>query len=620
MTLEGGGGGGPISWVEDVVEGVGDVVNDVVGGVGDVLATVDQTVLQPIEHVVEQVPQVIGGALADVDHFVHDTIPGGWATIGAAALMAYGIYDPELLASAEEGTLTTQQLSNAGYNASEVASGVSNAATEAGFTSTSAYDTALSQGFTNATEYANATSAGFTNGAEYANATLNGFTNAAEYNTATGLGFTDAGTFQAATDAGFANAAEYNAASNLGYTNAAEYTAGSNAGFANAAEYNSVMTNGGFSDPGTFNEALSKGFTDANTYNTAMTNGFTNATQYDMATNLGYTNAQDYAAGTLGNFENAAEFQQATDLGYTNASNFSEGQLGGYENAAEWEKASNLGYADNAQYQLGQQLGAENADAMLTELGLTAEQAAELSAGGFSAADLAAGVAAGYFAPAILQMLGLGPKMPDMTIPHQQWMPIPTYNSSGLVNPGENPGMIEPSSFYGPQAPGTDQYYWGQHGYVAGPTGIAGLENYNNNTYGAPATPYGNPNAVNLGRLITPEELGYPNPQSQAAFGGTFNPQPILEQDRYTGINHLNTAPPPVAGYAGAFQPGTNAQMALGQSPTQQLGASLNYVAQPAQLPTVNNSGFTPANQLTSISPDELSAQLTAAANALNPG
>ena len=100
-----------------------------------------------------------------------------------------------------------------------------------------------------------------------------------------------------------------------------------------------------------------------------------------------------------------------------------------------------------------------------------------------------------------------------------------------------------------------------------------------------------------------------------------YSPAPILAADQYTGLNHLNTAPPPIAGFAGAFHPGTNAQMAQGQSPTQQLGASLNYVAAPAmELPTVNNNGFAPAQQLTSVSPAQLSAQLLAAANAANPG
>jgi hypothetical protein len=338
-----------------------------------------------------------------------------------------------------------------------------------------------------------------------------------------------------------------------------------------------------------------------------MSNGFTNATQYNMATDLGYSTAQDYAAGTLGNFEDASEYFNATDLGYTNASDYSAGTLGGYQNAADWETASNLGYADNTQYQMGLDLGAENADAMMAGLGITPELAAEIAAGGWSASDIFTAVKAGLLAPVVLNMLGLGPKIPEITMPKQQWMPIPTYNSSGLVNPGVNPGMIAPSTFYGEQAPGVNEYYWGKHGYVQSPTGLAGLQNYNLNTI-APTQPYGNPNAVNLGKLVTPEDLGY-------------NPALIAPEYQYTGLSSLNTPAPAIPGFAGAFEPGTEAQMALGQSPTQQLGQSLNYVAYPAQaLPTVNNSGFTPAAELTNISPQELSAQLLAAANAANPG
>ena len=51
-------------------------------------------------------------ALAGFDTFVRQTIPGGWATIGAAALMAAGIEDPELLSSANAGTLTPAQIAS----------------------------------------------------------------------------------------------------------------------------------------------------------------------------------------------------------------------------------------------------------------------------------------------------------------------------------------------------------------------------------------------------------------------------------------------------------------------------------------------------------------------------
>lgn len=99
-TLE--GGGNPL---EDLLGGIGDAITGVVDAVSDVLSSVDD--------------------------FVNDVIPGGWATIGAAALMAYGIYDPELLAAAEtEEGVTSVMLENAGYDAVEVANGVANIAPE----------------------------------------------------------------------------------------------------------------------------------------------------------------------------------------------------------------------------------------------------------------------------------------------------------------------------------------------------------------------------------------------------------------------------------------------------------------------------------------------------------
>ena len=109
-TLE--GGGNPI---EDLVSGAGDLVGDVVGGVGDLVGGV---------------VDAVSDTLASVDDFVNDVIPGGWVTVGAAALIASGIYDPELLASAEEGTLTSKTLANAGYDAVEVANNVATVAPE----------------------------------------------------------------------------------------------------------------------------------------------------------------------------------------------------------------------------------------------------------------------------------------------------------------------------------------------------------------------------------------------------------------------------------------------------------------------------------------------------------
>ena len=441
-------------------------------------------------------------------------------------------------------------------------------------------------------------------------------------------GFTSASQYRNATDLGFTNAADYNTAFEQGYTRAADFQAGRAAGFSDIFEYEQALTNGGFDSTDMFNDAITRGFRDAGTYEDAVLNGFTTADQYATATNLGYSTAEDFARGTLGNFEDAAEYFEATRMGYDNASEFSEGLLGGYENAQDFRTGSNLGYANNSQYQLGLAEGATNADDLFNRLGMTTEQGAALSAGGaagsaggFNAKNVLAAVAAAQLAPAVLQMLGIVPKPGEFKMPQQQWMPIPTYTASGLVDPGVSPGMITSARFYGDQQPGVNEYYWGKTGYVNTPTGIGGLQNRYLNTVGAPVSPYGNPNAVNLGRLITPQELGYPSPQQLQQQYGPGQPigQPqILPQNTYQGMTSLNTAPPPVAGFAGAFEPATPAQMALGQSPAQQYGASLGMVGVAPQLPTTNSAGFTPA-PAQPVSPQQLSQQLQDIVNSFRP-
>ena len=220
--------------------------------------------------------------------------------------------------------------------------------------------------------------------------------------------------------------------------------------------------------------------------------------------------------------------------------------------------------------------------------------------------------------------------VPTTDATKQQWWPIPTFNGAGLVNPGVNPGFIEPSSPYNMNAqPGMDQYYWGQHQYAQN---IGDLANLNSP---APQVPYGNPNAVNLGRLLTPQEIAYPNQASNAAAFGpgaqgqyaqqTYNR--VLGQDTYNNQVQMNTASPAVPGFGAAYNVPTNTQMASGSGLAQQYGQSLNYNWTPAQLQstgtnqtTVGGPGAnTPASQIYSVSPQDLSAQLLAAANAQAP-
>ena len=170
-----------------------------------------------------------------------------------------------------------------------------------------------------------------------------------------------------------------------------------------------------------------------------------------------------------------------------------------------------------------------------------------------------------------------------------------------LVNPGTNPGLVEPASI-GQNAPGVNNYNWGQQ--TAAPEAQAAYDQNQTGQYSAPAQPvmpaipqYSHANPIgtyNGTGLITPQDLGYPSQQSmQAAFGpGGYNPQPILNSDMYSGLTSINTAPPPIAGNPGTFGLVTPQQAALGHGAAQQAGAALGYVA--------------PAQQLTTITPDQL--------------
>jgi hypothetical protein len=93
MRLHGGGGN------------VFDQISDVIGtGGGDT----------GLLNLVDEAVQGVGDIGASVDDTVNEVIPGGWATVGAAALLAVGIADPTLLGLAEEGALTSATLTEAG--------------------------------------------------------------------------------------------------------------------------------------------------------------------------------------------------------------------------------------------------------------------------------------------------------------------------------------------------------------------------------------------------------------------------------------------------------------------------------------------------------------------------
>lgn len=72
------------------------------------------------------------GAAASLDNAVNNSIPGGWASVGGAALMAAGIYDPTLLGMADAGTLTPEAMTNAGVDQATIDSIGAQGATAAG--------------------------------------------------------------------------------------------------------------------------------------------------------------------------------------------------------------------------------------------------------------------------------------------------------------------------------------------------------------------------------------------------------------------------------------------------------------------------------------------------------
>lgn len=73
--------GGVASFVSDVVEGAVDTVGSAVESVGSAIGDAAQSVGSAVEGTVE----AIGSAGAGLDQAVNDTIPGGWATVGAIA-------------------------------------------------------------------------------------------------------------------------------------------------------------------------------------------------------------------------------------------------------------------------------------------------------------------------------------------------------------------------------------------------------------------------------------------------------------------------------------------------------------------------------------------------------
>lgn len=225
--------------------------------------------------------------------------------------------------------------------------------------------------------------------------------------------------------------------------------------------------------------------------------------------------------------------------------------------------------AETAAYDTGLAAGA--ASAGIT----TAEQAA---AAGWTAGEIAAAVAAGVIlGPPIINALTGGGQQGG-GLPGNQWYDIPVYKGGGLVNPGVNPGFIKPQPIYNPEGtPGINQYNWGAHGYAQNPEDLGNYDMY------APAQPYGNPNAQNLGRLITPDQIGYPSLQSASATQGTARP------------TYYNPVPQTIQAQVPDY---TNPIAPVAPTSVPQAGHSL-YIAPAAQLASTNTSGTMTPNQYT---------------------
>ena len=151
-----------------------------------------------------------------------------------------------------------------------------------------------------------------------------------------------------------------------------------------------------------------------------------------------------------------------------------------------------------------------------------------------------------------------------------------------LTQPGVSPGYIQPAATYATNQPGINYYTYSPKHLVQTTDQLARYNTLSTN-------PYGNPNAQNLGTLVTPEQLGYPSQQSQAAAQGSANPmmastQGIHLPPVYDPHIQMNTAAPAIPGHPNVFAPATPEQMAAGISNAQQYGASLGFVALPPHL------------------------------------
>ena len=129
------GGSSPLAPVFDWSTDQLDSAPSIPQIVTEPLQTFDQQVVQPISNEVSNAAQTVGDVGNQIDQSVNDTIPGGWATVGAAALAAAtygGSLAAEGAVGASEGLAAAPELDATGSMASQAGTLGTAEATDAG--------------------------------------------------------------------------------------------------------------------------------------------------------------------------------------------------------------------------------------------------------------------------------------------------------------------------------------------------------------------------------------------------------------------------------------------------------------------------------------------------------
>jgi hypothetical protein len=95
-------------------------ISDIVNTVSDAVSSVGQDI--------GNLGSSISDAASSVGSWVDNNVPGGWAGVGGAALLAAGIADPTLLGLADSGSLSADAITQAGLDPNAVATSIQNVA------------------------------------------------------------------------------------------------------------------------------------------------------------------------------------------------------------------------------------------------------------------------------------------------------------------------------------------------------------------------------------------------------------------------------------------------------------------------------------------------------------